>query len=201
MYTPHHFDAPDLAAMHALMRDHPLAALVTRSARGLDANHIPLQLLQSAEGHDVLRGHVARANPLLQTPPKDDVLVIFQGPSAYVSPGWYPGKAQTGRAVPTWNYLVVHAHGPLRLIEDRDWLRTQLAALTADHEAGEPTPWSMDEAPAEYIETLLKAIVGIEIPITRLQGKWKLSQNQPAQNRAGVMAAMAQLEARRQSDS
>jgi len=187
--------------MHALMRDHPLAALVTRSARGLDANHIPLQLLQSAEGHDVLRGHVARANPLLQTPPKDDVLVIFQGPSAYVSPGWYPGKAQTGRAVPTWNYLVVHAHGPLRLIEDRDWLRTQLAALTADHEAGEPTPWSMDEAPAEYIETLLKAIVGIEIPITRLQGKWKLSQNQPAQNRAGVMAAMAQLEARRQSDS
>jgi len=201
MYTPRHFEAPDLAAMHTLMRAHPLAALVTQSARGLDANHIPLQLLQAAAGPGVLRGHVARANPLLQTPPKEDVLVIFQGPSAYVSPGWYPSKAQTGRAVPTWNYLVVHAHGPLRLIEDRDWLRTQLAALTADHEAGEPTPWSMDEAPAEYIETLLKAIVGIEIPITRLQGKWKLSQNQPAQNRAGVMAAMAQLEARRQSDS
>lgn len=201
MYTPRHFEAPDLAAMHALMRAHPLAALVTQSARGLDANHIPLQLLQAAEGPGVLRGHVARANPLLQTSPTEDVLVIFQGPSAYVSPGWYPSKAQTGRAVPTWNYLVVHAHGPLRLIEDRDWLRSQLAALTADHEAGEPTPWSMDEAPAEYIETLLKAIVGIEIPITRLQGKWKLSQNQPAQNRAGVMAAMAQLEARRPSDS
>jgi transcriptional regulator len=201
MYTPRHFEAPDLAAMHALMRAHPLAALVTLSARGLDANHIPLLLLPAADGPGVLRGHVARANPLLQTPQTEDVLVIFQGPSAYVSPGWYPSKAENHRAVPTWNYLVVHAHGPLRLIEDQDWLRSQLATLTADHEAGAPTPWSMDEAPAEYIETLLKAIVGIEIPITRLQGKWKLSQNQPGPNRAGVIAAMTHLESLRPTDS
>jgi len=190
MYIPKAFEVPDVAAMHALMRTHPLAALVTLSPSGLEGNHIPMQLSVDGGPQGLLRGHVARANPLLRDLQLLDALVIFQGPQAYVSPGWYPTKAQTGKAVPTWNYMVVHAHGPLRLVEDQDWLRQQLEALTATHEAGHAQPWSMQEAPADYIDTLMKAIVGIEIPITRLEGKWKLSQNQPQTNREGVIAGM-----------
>jgi transcriptional regulator len=190
MYIPKAFEAPDVAAMQTLMRAHPLAALVTLSPSGLEANHIPMQLLADAGPHGLLRGHVARANPLLRDLQLLDALVIFQGPQAYVSPGWYPTKQVTGKAVPTWNYMVVHAHGPLRIVEDADWLRAQLAALTATHEAPQTQPWSMDEAPPDYIDTLMKAIVGIEIPIVRLEGKWKLSQNQPEQNRKGVIAGM-----------
>lgn len=190
MYIPKAFEAPDVAAMQTLMRAHPLAALVTLSPSGLEANHIPMHLLADAGPHGLLRGHVARANPLLRDLQLLDALVIFQGPQAYVSPGWYPTKSVTGKAVPTWNYMVVHAHGPLRIVEDADWLRAQLAALTATHEAPQAQPWSMDEAPGDYIDTLIKAIVGIEIPIARLEGKWKLSQNQPVQNRQGVIAGM-----------
>ena len=190
MYIPKAFEAPAVAAMQTLMRAHPLAALVTLSPSGLEANHIPMQLLADAGPHGLLRGHVARANPLLRDLQLLDALVIFQGPQAYVSPGWYPTKQVTGKAVPTWNYMVVHAHGPLRIVEDADWLRAQLAALTATHEAPQAQPWSMDEAPPDYIDTLMKAIVGIEIPIVRLEGKWKLSQNQPEQNRQGVIAGM-----------
>ena len=190
MYIPKAFEAPDTDVMHALMRAHPLGALVTLSPSGLEANHIPLQLLADVGPHGTLRGHVARANPLLRDLQLLDALVIFQGPQAYVSPGWYPTKQVTGKAVPTWNYMVVHVHGPLRIVEDADWLRAQLAALTATHEAGQAQPWSMDEAPPDYIDTLMKAIVGIEIPIARLEGKWKLSQNQPVQNREGVIAGM-----------
>ncbi len=201
MYTPRHFEAPSLEAMQALMQSHPLAALVTPTADGLDANHIPLQWHPLEGGHGLLRGHVARANPLVGSALTGDALVIFQGPQAYVSPGWYPGKAQNGKAVPTWNYLVVHAHGPLRLLDDAAWLREQVRQLSAAHEAGLASPWSVDDAPPDYIDALLKAIVGIEIPITRLQGKWKLSQNQPGPNRAGVIAAMTQLESLRVADS
>lgn len=193
MYMPKAFEAPDSAAMQTLMRAHPLAALVTLSPSGLEANHVPLQLLADAGPHGLLRGHVARANPLLRDLQLLDALVIFQGPQAYVSPGWYPTKRVTGKAVPTWNYMVVHAHGPLRIVEDADWLRAQLQALTATHEAPQARPWSMDEAPPDYIATLLKAIVGIEIPIARLEGKWKLSQNQPQPNRDGVIAGLAAL--------
>jgi transcriptional regulator len=190
MYIPKAFEAPDVAAMQTLMRAHPLGALVTLSPSGLEANHIPMHLQADLGPHGLLRGHVARANPLLRDLQLLDALVIFQGPQAYVSPGWYPTKQVTGKAVPTWNYMVVHAHGPLRIVEDADWLRAQLAALTATHEAPQTQPWSMDEAPPDYIDTLMKAIVGIEIPIVRLEGKWKLSQNQPVQNRKGVIAGM-----------
>ena len=190
MYIPNAFAAPGQDAMHALMRAQPLAALVTLSASGLDANHIPLQLFAEGGPHGLLRGHVARANPLLKDLQQAEALAIFQGPQAYVSPGWYPSKVQTGKAVPTWNYMVVHARGPLRLVEDQSWLREQLEALTATHEAGQSQPWSMQEAPADYIDTMLKAIVGIEMPIMQLDGKWKLSQNQPLANREGVIAGM-----------
>lgn len=190
MYNPIAFAAPGQDAMHGLMRAHPLAALVTLSGAGLDANHIPLQLFADSGPHGLLRGHVARANPLLNGLLQAEAMAIFQGPQAYVSPGWYPSKAQTGKAVPTWNYMVVHARGPLRLVEDPAWLREQLAALTGTHEAEQGQPWSLEEAPADYIATMLKAIVGIEMPITRLEGKWKLSQNQPPANREGVIAGM-----------
>lgn len=193
MYIPKSFAAPSAAAMHTLMRAHPLGALVTLAQAGLVANHIPMQLLADAGPHGVLRAHVARANPLVRDLQAADALVIFQGPQAYVSPGWYPSKQLTGKAVPTWNYMVVHAHGPLRIVEEAQWLRAQLEALTATHEAGKAQPWSMDDAPQDYIATMMNAIVGIEIPIMRLEGKWKLSQNQPPPNRDGVIAGLAAL--------
>ena len=152
-----------------------------------------MQLLADAGPHGVLRAHVARANPLVRDLQAADALVIFQGPQAYVSPLWYPSKQLTGKAVPTWNYMVVHAHGPLRIVEEAQWLRAQLEALTATHEAGKAQPWSMDDAPQDYIATMMNAIVGIEIPIMRLEGKWKLSQNQPPPNRDGVIAGLAAL--------
>lgn len=179
--------------MHTLMRAHPLGALVTLAQAGLVANHIPMQLLADAGPHGVLRAHVARANLLVRDLQAADALVIFQGPQAYVSPLWYPSKQLTGKAVPTWNYMVVHAHGPLRIVEEAQWLRAQLEALTATHEAGKAQPWSMDDAPQDYIATMMNAIVGIEIPIMRLEGKWKLSQNQPPPNRDGVIAGLAAL--------
>lgn len=193
MYIPKAFEAPDVPAMQTLMRAHPLGALVTLSPSGLEANHIPMQLLADAGPHGVLRAHVARANPLVRDLQAADALVIFQGPQAYVSPLWYPSKQLTGKAVPTWNYMVVHAHGPLRIVEEAQWLRAQLEALTATHEAGKAQPWSMDDAPQDYIATMMNAIVGIEIPIMRLEGKWKLSQNQPPPNRDGVIAGLAAL--------
>jgi transcriptional regulator len=193
MYIPKSFAAPSAAAMHTLMRAHPLGALVTLAQAGLVANHIPMQLLADAGPHGVLRAHVARANPLVRDLQAADALVIFQGPQAYVSPLWYPSKQLTGKAVPTWNYMVVHAHGPLRIVEEAQWLRAQLEALTATHEAGKAQPWSMDDAPQDYIATMMNAIVGIEIPIMRLEGKWKLSQNQPPPNRDGVIAGLAAL--------
>ena len=193
MYIPKSFAAPSAAAMHTLMRAHPLGALVTLAQAGLVANHIPMQLLADAGPHGVLRAHVARANPLVRDLQAADALVIFQGPQAYVSPLWYPSKQLTGKAVPTWNYMVVHAHGPLRIVEEAQWLRAQLEALTATHEAGKAQPWSMDDAPQDYIATMMNAIVGIEIPIMRLEGKWKLSQNQLPPNRDGVIAGLAAL--------
>lgn len=193
MYIPKSFAAPSAAAMHTLMRAHPLGALVTLAQAGLVANHIPMQLLADAGPHGVLRAHVARANPLVRDLQAADALVIFQGPQAYVSPGWYPSKQLTGKAVPTWNYMVVHAHGPLRIVEEAPWLRAQLEALTATHEAGQAQPWSMDDAPQDYIATMMNAIVGIEIPIMRLEGKWKLSQNQPPPNRDMVIAGLGAL--------
>lgn len=191
MYLPKHFDEPRVDVMHGLMRAHPLATLVTLSSNGLDANHIPLQLAAGASPFGTLQGHIARANPLRQEiNGKIDVLAIFQGPDAYISPSWYATKKATGKAVPTWNYAVVHAHGTLRVIDDAAWLRAQLEALTAHNEATFAHPWAVSDAPRDYTEKMIAAVVGIEIEITRLTGKWKVSQNQPAENRAGVIEAL-----------
>ena len=191
MYCPAHFEETRSEVLHALMRAYPLATLVTWDADGLDANHIPLLLDATAGEFGSLRGHVARANPLWRkVGASDTALAIFHGPEGYVTPNWYPSKAETGKAVPTWNYVVAHAHGRLRVIDDAAWLRAQVAALTAQEEAAFPHPWQVADAPADYVEKMLGAVVGIELEITRLAGKWKTSQNQPPQNRAGVVAGL-----------
>jgi len=182
MYIPKHFAETDVAEMHALMRANPLATLVSHGADGLSANHIPL-LLADAAPWGRLQGHVARANPVWRDGQvSGEVLVIFHGHDSYISPSGYATKAEHGKVVPTWNYVAVHAHGELRVIDDATWVFAQISALTATHESSLPEPWSVTDAPADYIEKMLGAIVGIEITITRLLGKWKVSQNQPAEN-------------------
>jgi transcriptional regulator len=138
-----------------------------------------------------LRGHVARANPLWRmVQAESEVLAVFQGPQGYITPSWYPTKRETGKVVPTWNYAVVHAHGPLQIYEDAAWLRDLVTRLTVSQESPLATPWQVSDAPADYVEPMLKAIVGIEIPVTRLQGKWKMSQNRLPQDRDGVIAGL-----------
>lgn len=177
--------------LHALIQAHPLATLVTHGAKGLDANHIPLLIDPAPAPYGTLRGHVARANPLWrQTEGHAEVLAVFQGPHGYVTPSWYASKAQHGKVVPTWNYAVVHAHGPLIVHDDAEWLRGLVTRLTVSQESHRAQPWQVTDAPLDYIDTMLKAIVGIEIPIARLQGKWKMSQNRLAQDREGVIAAL-----------
>jgi transcriptional regulator len=191
MYLPKHFAETDVGVMHELMRAFPLATLVTFGPDGLDANHIPLLLDATAGPNGTLRGHIARANPLAADATVNrKTLVIFKGPDSYISPSGYATKAEHGKVVPTWNYAAVHAYGELRLIDDAEWLLTQLHTLTAEHEAGLPHPWTVDDAPADYIGKMLGAIVGIEISIDRLVGKWKVSQNQPAVNQASLIAAL-----------
>ncbi len=190
MYIPKHFAEHDIAEMHALIRAHPLAMLVSHGPDGLDANHIPL-LLADAEPFGTLQGHIARANPLWKAGNvAGEVLVVFQGEESYISPSGYATKAEHGKVVPTWNYAAVHAYGELRVIDDPHWIFAQISALTAAHEASLPQPWAVTDAPADYIEQMLGAIIGIEITMTRLLGKWKVSQNQPAANQASLIAAM-----------
>lgn len=190
MYLPAHFAEADLATQHALLRAHPLATLVTHGPEGLDANHVPLQLDAAAGPQGTLRGHVARANPLAGQDGQP-ILAVFTGPAAYISPAHYATKAEHGKVVPTWNYTAVHAYGRLRTVDDPAWLLARLRELTAEHEAGRPQPWAVDDAPADYLEKMLRAVVGIEIVIERLIGKWKVSQNQPAANRDSLRAAFA----------
>lgn len=190
MYVPRHFAIEDPAQLHAFMRAHPLATLVTHGPGGLDANHVPL-LVRGSEGSERLAGHVARANPLWEDHADEHVLCLFQGPDYYISPSAYPTKAETGKVVPTWNYTAVHARGILRVIEDRDWLHALVTELTHKHEADQTAPWKVTDAPDDYIEAMLGAIVGFEIEVTELIGKWKVSQNQPAKNREGVVRKLS----------
>ncbi|MBI5107226.1 MAG: FMN-binding negative transcriptional regulator [Rhodocyclales bacterium] len=187
MYRPAHFAEDRVEVLQALLREHPFATLVSQAGGELVADHLPLQL--SPDGRRLL-GHVARANPLWRMAAAQEVLVIFQGPQAYVSPSWYPSKREHGKAVPTWNYVVVHARGRLTAIEDPRDLRALLDDLVNRHEGELAEPWQVSDAPPEFIEKMLSAIVGIEIGITALAGKWKTSQNQPAANRAGVVAGL-----------
>lgn len=190
MYLPAHFAQPDAAALHGLLRAHPLATLVSSGADGLTADHMPLEFDPAAGAHGTLFGHVARANPLWRHAAGQAVLAVFQGAQAYVSPNWYPGKATTHRVVPTWNYAVVHAHGVLQAVDDAPWLRALVGRLTHTHEHGRTEPWSVDDAPVDYVQQMLGAIVGIQIPLTQLVGKWKASQNRSTADRAGVAAGL-----------
>ena len=173
--------------MHELIRARPLATLVTLSSSGLNANHIPLHLLDSPAPFGTLQGHVARANPILSDLENNiEVLAVFHGPDAYITPSWYATKKETGKVVPTWNYAVVHAYGYMRVVDDASWLRAQLESLTTHNEASFSEPWAVTDAPHEYTEKLIGNIVGFEMVITRLSGKWKVSQNQPQQNQVSV---------------
>lgn len=191
MYLPKQFVETDVQVLHALIGAHPLATWVVHTEGGLQANHIPFVLDPHRGKFGTLVGHIARANDLnkLCREPMDSLL-IFQGSDAYISPSWYPSKQDHGKVVPTWNYAVVHAHGQARLVDDREWLLAQLAQLTEAHESGRTAPWQVEDAPADFIDGLLQAIVGVEIPITRLEGKWKVSQNRPHGERAGVVAGL-----------
>lgn len=191
MYLPKQFEETRVEVLHELIRACPLGALVTITAGGLDANHVPFEIDPEPAPFGTLRAHVARANPVWRDVASGgEALVIFRGPDGYVSPAWYPSKTETGKVVPTWNYAVVHAHGALRVIDDRAWLRAFVEKLTDRHEAARPEPWHLTDAPADYIDSMVAAIVGIEMPITKLIGKWKVSQNRPAQDRAGVVAGL-----------
>lgn len=184
MYLPRHFAESRDEALHGLIDAHPFATLLVTGADGVAVNHLPL-LRQGG----VLRGHVAGGNELAAM---DDaaVVVLFHGPQGYVSPNWYPSKHETGREVPTWNYAVAHVHGRLCVVRDAVWLRGLLDGLTDRFEAAEPSPWQVADAPADHVEKLLGAIAGVEIAIERIEGKFKLSQNHPAANRAGVVAGL-----------
>ncbi|TXM72589.1 FMN-binding negative transcriptional regulator [Methylobacterium sp. WL103] len=189
MYQPPHFREDDLGAQHALIRAHPLGLLVTAGPGGPMANPIPFLIDGQASERGTLRAHLARANPhwreLAQVA---ECLVVFQGPQGYVTPSWYATKRETGKVVPTWNYATVHARGRPRVIEDAAWLRRQIADLTDLREAGRPEPWAVDDAPRAFTDAQLKGIVGIEIPVAQIVGKWKVSQNRPAADRDGVVA-------------
>jgi transcriptional regulator len=177
MYVPDHFREDRTEVLHQAMRQIGFATLVTQ---GLDANHLPMLL----DGN-VLRGHVARANPVWKQA-EGPALAIFLGPHAYVSPSWYPSKAETGKAVPTWNYITVHARGRIAWRQEPDWLRAHVTALSDAHEAQRAQPWAVGDAPETYIQTMLRGVVGFELTIESLQGKYKLSQNRDAADRAGV---------------
>lgn len=186
MYTPKYTEETREDVLHALIRNYPFATVVANTANGLVANHLPFELVDG-----VLHGHVARGNELVQLDGAG-ILLVFRGPDGYISPNWYPTKHETGREVPTWNYAVLHVHGRLRVIDDAVWMRALLGRLTDHHEADQPQPWKISDAPEDHIEKSLSAIVGLEITISRLEGKLKLSQNHPARNRAGVIAGLRQ---------
>lgn len=191
MYLPPHFAVTDSETLHQLIRAYPLGALITHGEGGLDANHLPFEFDAGAGVHGVLRAHVARNNPLWQeVKDGDEVLVIFKAADGYISPSWYPGKQEHHKLVPTWNYSVVHAHGRIQIRDDARFVRRLLANLTRTYEAAEPTPWKMADAPRDYLEAMVQAVVGIEIEITGLVGKFKLGQNKEAADRLGAANAL-----------
>ena len=191
MYLPKPFKEDRIEVLHRLIVDRPLAALVTLGPEGLIASHIPFLLDPHVGRLGTLGGHLARANPQWRDfSSQVDALVIFNGPQHYISPAWYPSRAEHGRVVPTWNYIVVHAYGPLRIVDDTRRLLPHLRELTKTQEAGIENPWSLDEAPQEFIESMLGSIVGIEIEIRRLEGKWKLSQNRVPADQRGATAGL-----------
>ncbi len=193
MYIPRAYQEDRLSVLHKFMEEQPFASLITMGSSGLFASHIPMMLEQNgANGR--LKCHISRANPQWRDhTPSVEALAIFSGPHHYITPSWYPEKEETGKVVPTWNYVVVHAYGHLKVMEDGEWLMAHLAKLTNIHEAGSPVPWKVGDAPADYIASLAKGIVGLEMDIERIEGKWKLSQNRSERDRSGVAKGLAEL--------
>jgi transcriptional regulator len=192
MYIPRANEERRVPVLHLLMRAEPLAALVTLSSSGLVASHIPMVLEEDGSPLGVLRGHVSRANSQWRDLEASvEALAIFSGPQHYISPTWYPGKAEHGKEVPTWNYVVVHAYGSLKVMDDKSWMRAHLERLTNENEAETALPWKVSDAPEEFIETMMNGIVGLELPIGRLEGKWKVSQNRTMRDREGVLEGLS----------
>jgi transcriptional regulator len=194
MYIPRHNAENDLATIRRFVREYPLCALVTQTASGMVASHIPMVLHEAGEGFGTLRGHVARAN----TQWRDSIagveaLGIFTGPDHYISASWYPGKMEHGKEVPTWNYVAVHVYGELRAIEDPAWMLDHLRSLTDTHEVIAKTPWRVDDAPPEFIANMMRGIVGVEFVVTRVEGKWKVSQNRDERDASAVVAELDEL--------
>ena len=188
MYIPAHFAVSDPAAIHRIIREHPLGMLVRQGDNGLDADHIPFELNPATGPLGTLTAHVARANPLWQQCPcGSPVMVVFRGAEAFISPSWYPSKHESHRQVPTWNYEVVHAHGTIHVRDDEKFVRGVVARLTREHEADQPTPWKMGDAPADYLSEQLRHIVGIEVRLSRLDCKRKLNQHHERRDREGAI--------------
>jgi len=191
MYEPPLHRQEDLAAEHELIRQNPLGLLISHGPSGLLANAIPFLIFAEASKLGTLRAHVARANPQwkdLQV--AEEALVVFQGVDHYISPSYYETKRETGKVVPTWNYLIVQARGKPRVIEDSGWLRTQIEALTRKKESDRAAPWAVSDAPDDFVAAQIHQIVGVEIEIADLRGKWKASQNRNAKDQAGVIAGL-----------
>ncbi len=187
MYVPRHFAEDRVDVLAAFMHDHPFATLVSNTTDGLLATHLPLLWDPEPAPFGTLTGHFARPNPHAKVDASGDALAIFLGPQAYVSPSWYPSKREHGKVVPTWNYVAVHAAGPLRLVDDVDWLRALVTRLTDRHEQASAEPWRVTDAPETFLAQMLRGIVGVEIPVHRLEGKWKLGQNRPEADVLGTI--------------
>ena len=191
MYQPAHFREDRLPVQHALIRTHALGLLITAGPGGLQANYVPFMLDAEASERGTLRAHLARANQqLAELAGVDECLVVFQGPQIYISPSLYPTKREHGKVVPTWNYITVHAWGRPRVIDDAVWVRRQVEDLTSHNERSRADPWHVSDAPEPFVAAQLKAIVGVEIPIARIESKWKVSQNRPAVDQAGVVEGL-----------
>ena len=191
MYLPAQFEESRTEVLHDLMEKHPMGILFTHGQSGMDANHLPFDLHRDEGSQGVLHAHVARNNPVWQDAANgDEVLVVFRAADAYISPQWYPSKHEFHKQVPTWNYIVAHAYGRITIRDDERYVRGVVARLTRIHEATQPVPWKMTDAPRDYIDTMLKAIVGLEIEITRIVGKYKLGQNKEARDIRGAGEAL-----------
>lgn len=192
MYLPKEFKEERVPVMHEAIRQARLGTLITLGPDGMEASHIPMLVDPAPAPFGTLKGHIARANPQWRRASSEvQALAIFLGPDAYITPAWYETKRQSGKVVPTWNYVAIHAYGPLTFYEDADRLLALVTELTETHEAGRAEPWAVSDAPRDYVAGMLKAIVGFELPIARLEGKWKMSQNRPAQDVAGVLEGLA----------
>ena len=190
MHLPDHFRVEDVAEMHALMRGRPFAALVSAGPSGLYGSHLPT-VLKDEGPNGVIECHLARANPHWKDlAAGGEAMMIFQGPEGYITPNWYTTKAQTGKAVPTWNYAIVHAYGRPEVMKDKEWLLRHVSELSDQQERTEAHPWKVSDAPASYIDVMLRGIVGFRFAITRLEGKWKMSQNREPQDRVGVVGGL-----------